>query len=83
MESAFLHTMSVEQFLKEGWLEEYRILINVLRDKLEEGEITIQEYENISFYWRLKELRERLESIKSVDREESLDVKNRKLRKEK
>ena len=53
--------MSVEQLLKEGWSEEYRILINVLRDKLEEGEITIQEYENISFYWRLKELRERLE----------------------
>ena len=50
----------------------------MLRDKLEEGEITIQEYENFSLYWRLKELKERLEeeikSIKSVDREESLDV---------
>ena len=70
--------MSVEQLLKEGWSEEHRILINVLRDKLEEGEITIQEYENFSLYWRLKELKERLEeeikSIKSVDREESLDV---------
>ena len=73
-----LHTISVEQLLKEGWSEEYRILINVLRDKLEEGEITIQEYRSISFNWRLKELRERLEeeinSIKSVYREESLDV---------
>ena len=70
--------MSVEQLLKEGWSEEHRILINVLRDKLEEGEITIQEYRSISFNWRLKELRERLEeeinSIKSVNREESLDV---------
>ena len=70
--------MSVEQLLKEGWSEEHRILINVLRDKLEEGDITIQEYENFSLYWRLKELKERLEeeikSIKSVDREESLDV---------
>ena len=70
--------MSVEQLLKEGWSEEHRILINVLRDKLEEGDITIQEYENFSLYWRLKELKERLEeeikSIKSVDREENLDV---------
>ena len=78
MESAFLQTMSIEKLLKEGWSEEHRILINVLRDKLEEGEITIQEYENFSLYWRLKELKERLEeeikSIKSVDREESLDV---------
>ena len=78
MESAFLQTMSIEKLLKEGWSEEYRILINVLRDKLEEGEITIQEYRSISFNWRLKELRERLEeeinSIKSVNREESLDV---------
>ena len=78
MESAFLQTMSIEKLLKEGWSEEYRILINVLRDKLEEGEITIQEYRSISFNWRLKELRERLEeeinSIKSVYREESLDV---------
>ena len=78
MESAFLQTMSIEKLLKEGWSEEYRILINVLRDKLEEGEITIQEYRSISFNWRLKELRERLEeeinSIKSVHREESLDV---------
>ena len=40
--------MSVEQFLNERWSEEYRILINVLRDKLEEVEITIQECENIS-----------------------------------
>ena len=80
MESAFLQTMSIEKLLKEGWSEEYRILINVLRDKLEEGEITIQEYRSISFNWRLKELRERLEeeinSIKSVYREESLDVPN-------
>ena len=78
MESAFLQTMSIEKLLKEGWSEEYRTLINVLRDKLEEGEITIQEYRSISFNWRLKELRERLEeeinSIKSVYREESLDV---------
>ena len=78
MESAFLQTMSIEKLLKEGWSEEYRVLINVLRDKLEEGEITIQEYRSISFNWRLKELRERLEeeinSIKSVNREESLDV---------
>ena len=78
MESAFLQTMSIEKLLKEGWSEEYRILINVLRDKLEEGEITIQEYRSISFNWRLKELRQRLEeeinSIKSVNREESLDV---------
>ena len=78
MESAFLQTMSIEKLLKEGWSEEHRILINVLRDKLEEGEITIQEYRSISFNWRLKELKERLEeeikSIKSVDREESLDV---------
>ena len=78
MESAFLQTMSIEKLLKEGWSEEYRVLINVLRDKLEEGEITIQEYRSISFNWRLKELRERLEeeinSIKSVYREESLDV---------
>ena len=78
MESAFLQTMSIEKLLKEGWSEEYRKLINVLRDKLEEGEITIQEYRSISFNWRLKELRERLEeeinSIKSVYREESLDV---------
>ena len=70
--------MSVEKLLKEGWSEEHRILINVLRDKLEEGDITIQEYENFSLYLRLKELKERLEeeikSIKSVDREESLDV---------
>ena len=80
MESAFLQTMSIEKLLKEGWSEEYSILINVLRDKLEEGEITIQEYRSISFNWRLKELRERLEeeinSIKSVYREESLDVPN-------
>ena len=80
MESAFLQTMSIEKLLKEGWSEEYRVLINVLRDKLEEGEITIQEYRSISFNWRLKELRERLEeeinSIKSVYREESLDVPN-------
>ena len=80
MESAFLETMSIEKLLKEGWSEKYRILINVLRDKLEEGEITIQEYRSISFNWRLKELRERLEeeinSIKSVYREESLDVPN-------
>ena len=78
MESAFLQTMSIEKLLKEGWSEEYRVLINVLRNKLEEGEITIQEYRSISFNWRLKELRERLEeeinSIKSVYREESLDV---------
>ena len=78
MESAFLQTMSIEKLLKEGWSQEYRKLINVLRDKLEEGEITIQEYRGISFNWRLKELRERLEeeikSIKSVYREESLDV---------
>ena len=78
MESAFLQTMSIEKLLKEGWSEEYRMLINVLRDKLKEGEITIQEYRSISFNWRLKELRERLEeeinSIKSVYREESLDV---------
>ena len=64
--------MSIEKLLKEGWSEEHRILINVLRDKLEEGEITIQEYRSISFNWRLKELRERLEeeinSIKSVTR---------------
>ena len=48
MESAFLQTMSIEKLLKEGWSEEYRKLINVLRDKLEEGDITIQEYENFS-----------------------------------
>ena len=65
MESAFILTMNMEntvvQFLNEGWSEEYRIMINVLMDKLEEGEITLQEYEDISVYWRMTELTERLE----------------------
>ena len=83
MESAFILTMNMEntvvQFLNEGWSEEYRIMINVLMDKLEEGEITLQEYEDISVYWRMTELTERLEeeifcSIKSMDRDESVDV---------
>ena len=48
-------------------------------DKLEAGEITLQEYQDISVLWRLTELSERLEGekcclIKSMDREESLDV---------
>ena len=83
MESAFILTMNMEntvvQFLNEGWSEEYRIMINVLMDKLEEGEITLQEYEDISVYWRMTELSERLQeeifcSIKSMDRDESVDV---------
>ena len=70
---------TVVQFLNEGWSEEYRIMINVLMDKLEEGEITLQEYEDISVYWRMTELTERLEeeifcSIKSMDRDESVDI---------
>ena len=65
MKSAFILTMNMEntvvQFLNKGWSEEYRIMINVLMDKLEEGEITLQEYEDISVYWRMTELTERLE----------------------
>ena len=79
VESAFILTMNMEntvvKFLNERWSEEYRIVINVLMDKLEEGEITVQEYQDISVYWRLTELTERLEeSMKSMDRDESVVV---------
>ena len=83
VESAFILTMNMEntvvKFLNERWSEEYRIVINVLMDKLEEGEITVQEYQDISVYWRLTELTERLEeeifySMKSMDRDESAVV---------
>ena len=48
-------------------------------DKLEAGEITLQEYQDISVLWRLTELTERQEEekfclIESMDREGSLDV---------
>ena len=83
VESAFILTMSVEntveKLLNQGWSEEYRIVINILMDKLEAGEITLQEYQDISVLWRLTELTERQEEekfclIESMDREESLDV---------
>ena len=65
MESAFLLTMSVEniveQYLNEGLTEEYKVLMNVLMDKLELGEITFHEYQEFSVNWRLLELRKRLE----------------------
>ena len=60
MESAFLLTMSVEniveQYLNEGLTEEYKVLMNVLMDKLELGEITFHEYQEFSANWRLLEL---------------------------
>ena len=70
---------TVEKLLNQGWSEEYRIVINILMDKLEAGEITLQEYQDISVLWRLTELTERQEEekfclIESMDREESLDV---------
>ena len=68
MESAFLLTMSVEniveQYLNEGFTEEYKVLMNVLMDKLELGEITFHEYQELSVNWRLLELRKRLEKEK-------------------
>ena len=83
MESAFILTMrvenTVEQLLNQGWSEEFRIVVNILMDKLEAGEITLQEYQDISVLWRLTELAERQEEekfclIESMDREGSLDV---------
>ena len=82
MESAFILTMrvenTVEQLLNQGWSEEFRIVVNILMDKLEAGEITLQEYQDISVLWKLTELTERQEEenclIESMDREGSLDV---------
>ena len=80
MESAFLLTMSVEniveQYLNEGLTEEHKVLMNVLMDKLELGEITFHEYQEFSANWRLLELRERLEkeelnSIKLLEYEKT------------
>ena len=72
MESAFLLTMSVEniveQYLNEGLTEEYKVLMNVLMDKLELGEITFNEYQEFSVNLRLLELRKRLakEELSSI-----------------
>ena len=51
----------VEQYLNEGLTEEYKVLMNVLMDKLELGEITFHEYQESSANWRLIELKKRLE----------------------
>ena len=42
----------VEQYLNEGLTEEYKVLMNVLMDKLELGEITFHEYQEFSANWR-------------------------------
>ena len=58
----------VKQYLNEGLSEEHKVLMNVLMDKLEVGEITFHEYQEVSANWRLSELRERLEKeeLKSI-----------------